>query len=70
MTGIAVILHSVKHPRNNVKHPGISDTFHVKMVALKVGLYKFFVLDLPPSGGFLRFLLPVSRFEFTDELSL
>ena len=35
MTGIAVILHSVKHPRNNVKHPGISDTFHVKMVALK-----------------------------------
>ena len=34
MTGIAVILHSVK-PRNNVKYPGISDTFHVKMMALK-----------------------------------
>ena len=35
MTGIAVILHSVKHPRNNVKYPGISETFHVKMMALK-----------------------------------
>ena len=35
MNGIAVILHSVKHPSNNVKYPGISDTFHVKMMALK-----------------------------------
>ena len=35
MNGVAVILHSVKHPSNNVKYPGISDTFHVKMMALK-----------------------------------
>ena len=35
MNGMAVILHNVKHPSNNVKYPGISDTFDVKMMALK-----------------------------------
>ena len=35
MNGIAVILHNVKHPSNNVKYLGISDTFDVKMMALK-----------------------------------
>ena len=29
MTGIEVILHSVKHPSNNMKYPGISDMFQI-----------------------------------------
>ena len=51
MTGIAVILHSVNHPRNNVKYPGISDTFHVKMMALKELTISYCVPDIGYGHG-------------------
>ena len=53
MTGIAVILHSVKHPRNNVKYPGISDTFHVKMMALKQLIKVFPLFEVTDTGKVL-----------------